>query len=246
MSCAGNLTADMTADTTAATGAEDNVLRTGAGDVAVRLRACRHGEAPTSAAAARLAEGLVAERLGFAPGRVRVASLVPSGRPVAFVSGEPAAVCLSISHVPGLVGVAASAEAWIGLDIVDPAEAGRGLDVWFTPDELALLPDDGRLRALLWAAKEAAYKACRLDTEFRPRGVVIDSLATRSFAWTVQDRFGDVRGEGRLMAVGRYVVALATTAAGRGPRSAGEIGAPAADTTAHDLNRFETPEALFA
>ncbi len=245
MSCAGMLTADMTADTTAAAGDQDDVFRTGHGHVAVRLRACRHGEPPTSAEAARLAEGLVAERLGIAPGRVRVASLVPSGRPVAFVSGEPAAVCLSISHVPGLVGAAVSADAWIGLDIVDPAEAGRGLDVWFTPDELALVPDDGRLRALLWAAKEAAYKACRLDTEFRPRGVVIDSLAARSFAWTVQDRFGDVRGTGRLLALGRYVVALATTAAGHGPRPSGRAEAPAADPIAHDLTSFETPEALF-
>ena len=39
------------------------------------------------------------------------------------------------------------------------AEAGRGLDFWFTPEELELEPDEGLLRARLWAAKEAAYKA---------------------------------------------------------------------------------------
>lgn len=207
----------------------DVVLHSIHGVVAVRFRTCRPGDLPTSAEAARLAEGLVAERFSIESCRVRVASLVPSGRPVAFVSGLPAGVCLSISHVPGLVGAAVSTDAWIGLDIVDPAEAGRGLDVWFTPDELALAPDDGRLRAVLWAAKEAAYKACRLDTEFRPRGVVIDSLDIRSFAWTVPSRFGDVRGTGQLLAIGRHVVALATTAADGGPRSCGGMDASCFD-----------------
>jgi len=205
----------------------DVVLDLAAGVVAVRFRACHPGAAPTSAEAARLAEGLVTARLAIDAGRVRVASLVPSGRPVAFVSGLPAPVWLSISHVPGLVAAAVSTDAWIGLDIVDPAEAGRGLDIWFTPDELALAPDDGRLRAVLWAAKEAAYKACRLDTEFRPRRVFIESLDIRSFAWTVQGRFGDVHGTGRLLAVGRHVVALATTAAG--PRSCGGMDASSYD-----------------
>jgi hypothetical protein len=214
------------------------------GVVDLRCRVCRPGDLPTSAEVARFAEGLVAERLSIESRRVRVASLAPSGRPVAFVSGVPTAVCLSISHVPGLVGAAVSGDAWIGLDIVDPAEAGRGLDVWFTPDELALAPDDGRLRAVLWAAKEAAYKACRLDTEFRPRGVVIDSLDGRSFAWTVHDRFDDVRGTGQLLAIGRHVVALATTAAGRGPGRSSRGHAPAADHIVPDRTTAETQEAL--
>lgn len=193
--------------------APDLILHMGDAEVAVRLRTRGPGGPPTSAEAARLAESLVADRLSLHAGGVRVASLVPSGRPVAFASGAPAAVCVSISHVQGLLGVAVSTDASIGLDIVDPAEAGRGLDIWFTPDELALAPDEGRLRAVLWAAKEAAYKACRLDTEFRPHAVVIESLATRSFGWTVRDRFGDIRGTGRLLAIGRHVVALASVAA---------------------------------
>ncbi len=209
----------------------DVVLDAADGDIAIRFQGCSPAAGPTSAEAARLAESLVAARLEIDPGRVRVASLVPSGRPVAFISGLPAPVCLSISHVPGLVAAAVSTDTWIGLDLVDPAEAGRGLDVWFTPDELALAPDDGRLRALLWAAKEAAYKACRLDTEFRPRAVVIDSLDGRSFGWIVHDRFGDVSGTGRLLTMGRHVVATAITAA---------------DRCAHDGSCFEIPEVLFS
>jgi len=195
--------------------AGDRAVAVGPGraEVALRWRGCDRADPPSSAAAARLAEGLVAERLAIEPRRVRVATLPPSGRPVAFVAAAPAPLFVSISHVPGLVAAAVSADAPVGLDIVDPAEAGRGLDVWFTPDELALEPDDGRLRAMLWAAKEAAYKACRLDTEFRPRGVRIDALAGRSFGWTVVDPFGDVCGAGCLLSIGRHVVAVAAPAA---------------------------------
>lgn len=224
----------------------DVVFHVGDAEVAVRFRAGDPASTPTSAGAARLAEGLVADRLSLEPRRIRVASLVPSGRPVAFASGLPAAVSLSISHVPGLVAAAVSTGARVGVDIVDPAEAGRGLDVWFTPDELALAPDDGSLRAVLWAAKEAAYKACRLDTEFRPRAVVVDSLDGRSFGWIVHDRFGDVRGTGRLLTIGRHVVAMAIAAADRDPWTGAEGRHPAGDRIAPDGSCFEIPEALFS
>lgn len=243
MSCAGMPTcgeAPTADDLRLAACDHDVVLDSTDGVVAVRFRPCRPGAGPTSAEAARLAESLVAARLAIDAGRVRVASLVPSGRPVAFVSGLPTSVCLSISHVPGIVAAAASSDAWIGLDIVDPAEAGRGLDIWFTPDELALAPDDGRLRAVLWAAKEAAYKACRLDTEFRPRAVFIDSLDGRSFGWTVRNRFGDVHGTGRLLTIGRHVVALATTTAGGGPRPLHRGHEPAADLVLPAPPSFDT------
>ena len=90
------------------------------------------------------------------------------------------------------------------------------LDVFFTPDELAFLPDDhGLLRSMLWAAKEAAYKAARLDTEFRPRQVTIESLSPNGFTWSIRDRHAEVRGDGGLATVGRHMVAFAATAPGR-------------------------------
>jgi hypothetical protein len=105
-----------------------------------------------------------------------------------------------------------SDSAWVGIDIVDPADAGRSLDLWFTPDELALLPDDhGLLRAMLWSAKEAAYKAARLDTEFRPLLVTIESLSPHAFEWVVQDGRTEVCGDGCFSTADRHVIAIAAT-----------------------------------
>lgn len=166
-----------------------------------------------SGASLRLAEDLVATLLSTPCAAVRVAGLAPSGRPVARVAGMSSGPAVSVSHVRGLLGAAASTDGQVGLDIVDPAAAGRALDAFFTPDELTLMPDDmGLLRALLWGAKEAAYKAARLDTEFRPRRVTIESLSPNGFSWVVRERHAVVTGVGRFATVGRYVVAIAATA----------------------------------
>ena len=200
-------------------------LRIGPWSVALAFDRLQDVQASPSRAAVRLAESLVAGVLGEAVDAVRVASLPPSGRPVAVVSGEPHPVSVTISHVPGVVGAAACETAWVGIDIVDPAEAGRGLDVWFTPDELALVPDDdGSLRARLWAAKEAAYKACRFDAGFSPRTVTIDTLTGTGFSWTARHRFGDVLGPGRFTTLGRHVVAVAATPVGRTGDGGGTVG----------------------
>jgi 4'-phosphopantetheinyl transferase EntD len=163
-----------------------------------------------STAGRRLAEELAAACLHLPRGGVRVAALAPSGRPVAVVGGRPVDVAVTISHAAGVVAAAAAVSAPIGIDIVDPAEAGRGLDLWFTPDELSLAPDDdGLLRGQLWAAKEAAYKAARLDTEFRLGTVSIDALSPRGFAWSARSAWRGARGEGRFVRVGRLIVAVA-------------------------------------
>ncbi|MFM8706526.1 MAG: 4'-phosphopantetheinyl transferase superfamily protein [Planctomycetia bacterium] len=177
-----------------------------------------HGRGESlSGVAVRLAEELAGAAIGAAAGAVRVAAALPSGRPMVLVDGETSGLALSISHTPGLYGAAVSQAGAVGLDIVDPADAGRPLDVFFTPDELAFLPDDyGLLRAMLWAAKEAAYKAARFDTEFRPRQVMIESLSPNGFTWCMRDRYVEARGEGGLATVGRHMVALAAAVPGRG------------------------------
>lgn len=166
-----------------------------------------------SAEAARLAEDLVAAHLGCEGSLVRVAALLPSGRPVAMVRGRAAASSVSVSHSGRMIGVVACDTAGVGLDIVDPAEAGRSLDVWFTPDELALLPDeDGLLRARLWGAKEAAFKAARLDDGFRPRSVAIEHLGRTGFCWSVRHAHRPARGQGVFMVAGMHLVAIAVSA----------------------------------
>lgn len=166
--------------------------------------------AAASAEAARLAEHLVAARIGCERRLVRVAALMPSGRPVATARGRLAAISVSVSHTGRLCGAAVGGAAGIGLDIVDPTEAGCALDVWLTPDERAWFPDDdGLLRARLWGAKEAAFKAARLDDGFRPRSVNIDALDRIGFRWRVRATHGPVCGQGIFAVAGMHLVAIA-------------------------------------
>lgn len=166
-----------------------------------------------SAAASRLAEDVVAAGIGCERHLVRVAALMPSGRPVAMVRGRAAAVSVSVSHSGTMIGAAACATAGVGLDIVDPAETGRSLDAWFTVDELDLLiDDDGLVRARLWGAKEAAFKAARLDDGFRPRSVVIEDLRPAGFRWSLRCGLGRARGQGVFAMAGMHLVAVAVAA----------------------------------
>jgi phosphopantetheinyl transferase (holo-ACP synthase) len=166
---------------------------------------------PEPAAARALAEDLAATLLAADRRDLRIAALAPSGRPVLSVAGRVAQIAISLSHVEGLVAAAVTSTAGVGIDLVDPAEAGRGLDFWFTPEELALEPDEGLLRARLWAAKEAAYKAAGLDEELRPRTVAIESLGLHAFTWTARSGFVRAAGAGRFLTAGRHVVAVAVT-----------------------------------
>lgn len=172
-------------------------------------------EASATAVAARLAEELVSAHLGCERPLVRVAGLMPSGRPIAMVQGRAASVCVSVSHGGGLVVAVACRAAGVGVDIVDPADAGPGLDIWFTPDERLLLPDEeGLLRARLWAAKEAAFKAARLDERFHPRAVRIHDLRRTTFAWSVRGDHRCVEGQGTFAVAGSHLVAVAVATGG--------------------------------
>lgn len=182
-------------------------------DVSLAFESPLLHEEPSSGEVLRLAEDLVVTTLAADAGQVRVAGLAPSGRPVAWVAGKADPPSVSVSHVRGLFGAAVATNARVGLDIVDPADASRALDLFFSAEEMALAPDDlGMVRALLWAAKEAAYKAARIDSEFRPRRVTIASLSGDEFTWVVRDRHAVVEGAGRFATVGRHVVAIAVTA----------------------------------
>lgn len=184
----------------------------------------------TSLEAIRLAEALVAARVRCDRRMVRVAPLMPSGRPVAMVQGTAAAMFVTVSHSGGVIGAAVCAATGVGLDIVDPSDVGRALDMWFSPDELALLPDDdGLMRARLWGAKEAAFKAARLDEGFRPRSVEIHHIGPNGYRWSVRGAHGPVCGRGVFMATGMHLVAIAVAtdcaAAEARPLSTAEVAA---------------------
>ena len=174
-------------------------------DLAIIEMAERAG---ASAAAGRLAEQLVAARSGCERRSVRVAALPPTGRPIVTVQGRATPFSVSLSHVGRLCGAAVCDTGNVGLDIVDAMAAGDGLDAWFTSDELALMPDDdGLLRARLWAAKEAAFKAARIDEEFRPRAAAIEHLWSSGFLWSVRGSHRLVRGAG-VFVLGTHLVAV--------------------------------------
>lgn len=110
--------------------------------------------------------------------RLRLASLLPSGRPIGLVDGSRAACGISLSHVADLLAVAVSSRTTVGVDLVDVATAGRGLDHWFDESQrqfAAAIDADcgtpGYGRAALWAGREAAFKAAAIDAPFAPAAI---------------------------------------------------------------------------
>lgn len=167
-----------------------------------------------SAAAARLAEELIAAHIGCERSRVRVANMMPSGRPHATVRGRSGAIHVSMSHSSNMIGACVCETTSVGLDIVQAEEVDRKLDFWFTPNELSLLPEeDTLLRARIWGAKEAAFKAARLDEGFRPCAVKITALESTSFRWSVQGNHRKAAGQGIFTLAGMHLCALAVAAA---------------------------------
>lgn len=165
---------------------------------------------PTSGAALRLAEDLIRASLGIANHEVRVATLLPSGRPIAtIVDGGPCPT-VSVSHVRDVFGAAISFDGQVGIDIVCPDDVTPALMAFLTPQERAALPEvPGRLHGFLWAAKEAAYKAARRDVEFHPLRVHVWDLSPRGFRWSLLEPDNRVDGVGRIVMVEEHIVAIA-------------------------------------
>lgn len=158
----------------------------------------------------RLAEDRIAEKISCSRHLIRVESLMPSGRPIVIVRGKVAGIYVSISHIKGLTGCAICTSNPVGLDIVDPADTGRSLDLWFTDAELSFLPDnDGLKRARLWGAKESAFKAAHLDEGFRPCAVKIRELGPSHFRWCLHGDHGDVYGQGSFTFKRPHLLAVA-------------------------------------
>jgi len=187
------------------------------GDCPVVVVVKRPMAACPSGAVARLAEEVAEESLQHLAGRVRVAALLPSGRPVALVAGRHGGVSVSTSHTSGLIGAAACREADVGIDIVDvcPQSASgersdMGLEYWFTPAERHLLAGDRSVsRGMMWGAKEAAYKAAALDAEFRPLEVSIEAANGGHFHWSLGHSWSTVCGVGRFCLAAGQIVVLA-------------------------------------
>jgi hypothetical protein len=165
-----------------------------------------------SVAARRLAERVVAVVTGLPVVAVRVASLLPSGRPIVASDDGLMALSVSVAHERGLVCAAVCAGAKVGIDVVDTSTVRVGLEYWLgDADRTAASP------GMLWGAKEAAYKAAGLDSVFRPLAVSVVPAGDGTFVWTLRDDWRTATGLGRFLEVGRHLVAVACADSGRCP-----------------------------
>lgn len=145
--------------------------------VAVGCRRLAPGRAVAAAREAFVREAAAAIDQPAA-NRLRLASLLPSGRPIGLIDGSRAACGISLSHVADLLAVAVGPRATVGVDLVDVASAGRGLEHWFDESQrrlaTAIDADCGTAgygRAVLWAGREAAFKAAAVDAPFAPAAI---------------------------------------------------------------------------
>lgn len=179
------------------------------GEVAVSIATTKpRPGAALSVVAVRLAEELVAERSGMPRREIRVASLLPSGRPVASGPLGPLMLSVSVSHVAGMVAAAVARGASVGIDVVDVTTVRSGIDFWLDGADRP----GGTSPGMLWAAKEAAYKAAGIDAPFRPLAVEVEA-DDEGFTWRLRDRWRGARGAGRFVVAGRHVVAVACATA---------------------------------
>ena len=163
----------------------------------------------SSSGQARRAMEQLASHHAEAP--IRVATLTPSGRPIALLSGELAAVRVSATHAGEMIAVACRADcvggSGVGVDLVDPESAGRGLDWW--DEDAASVSKTNAERAPFWAAREAAYKAAMVDVPFAPAKVAVAMLGDDGFGWRIDTPGGAVGGLGRFFQVADYLLAVA-------------------------------------
>jgi phosphopantetheinyl transferase len=142
-----------------------------------------------------VADYVVANRLDFPTverGRVEIDSGESGQRRLApriRIAGQVLPWSLSISHTQRgvLVALTSTPALRVGVDLVEPVVFGNGFtDLWFTPAERHWLRHRGEPHgaSLLWAAKEAVYKAINRGERFYPRQIEILPDATHGLQCT--------------------------------------------------------------
>ncbi|MEQ8848867.1 4'-phosphopantetheinyl transferase superfamily protein [Botrimarina sp.] len=105
--------------------------------------------------------------------RVSIRSRTSGGkrdRPTAWLDATPLEASLSLTHDEQMAIAAIGAgSATVGVDTVRIADATASVEAaWFTPAEKRLCSGRRTRRAIVWAVKEAAYKAIQRGEPFRP------------------------------------------------------------------------------
>jgi phosphopantetheinyl transferase len=171
-------------------------------------------------------KGLLAEHLGdptLDPREIRISSRDARGRavrPVVRSRDLPVSACLSISHSDESVLVALCGRPGIrvGVDLVSMRSLRPGfLRMWFTAGEQAWLRRAGRDQApVLWAIKEAVYKAANEGEPFKPRRVEVLPGASGDYACAYLGEAVGACCRIRTMPLDPYMAAFVTMPAFRG------------------------------
>lgn len=113
-------------------------------------------------------------------------------RPRITVAGRSLGWSLSISHSERgvLVALAAADDCSLGVDLAAKQVRSPGfLRLWFSPTERRwLAADPARRTAIVWAMKEATYKACQSGEGWCPRAIEVQALARHRFACLYGER----------------------------------------------------------
>jgi len=104
----------------------------------------------------------------------------PSGAPEVFLSTQPSAATLSLSHCSGkAISAVVTSAAALGCDLerIEPHSDAFVAD-YFTAEEQALIArssaaDRSRLLAMLWSGKESALKALHAGLRLDTRSVIV-------------------------------------------------------------------------
>jgi phosphopantetheinyl transferase len=106
-------------------------------------------------------------------------------RPMVFVGSRPLRGTLSISHSDRgvLVALAATNRFSVGVDLAESVERSEGFRrMWFSASERRWLAEDVERRmTILWAIKEAVYKAAHTGDTWDPRAIEVAPSVENQF-----------------------------------------------------------------
>ena len=164
------------------------------------------------------AKRLLSSALGCAPGSAMEIRAASSGRPEAFLDGQPLRLSLSISHREGLA-LAAIDEAGrpLGADLeaVEPRSDAFVRD-YFTRKEIAAVAAGERnlLANLIWSAKESALKALGVGLTLDTRAVEVELAPGTGSGWRAFQLHGAAEWGGWWRSDGAHILTLVSASGG--------------------------------
>ena len=158
------------------------------------------------------AKRLLSAALDCAPGPALEVRAAPSGRPEAFLDGQPLRLSLSLSHREGLALAAiddSGSPLGADLEAVEPRSDAFVCD-YFTRREIAAVAAGERdlLANLIWSAKESALKALGVGLTLDTRSVEIELAPGGSDGWRALRLHGAAEWGGWWRTAGAHILTV--------------------------------------